>query len=578
VNFHHLRDSSEATPQKVTGSLDPSNPPLRMNDTVGFTQDIDWTHPTLTQNLVNIEGLNHTTFRWNDIYNGGGQVADLSQDGVYLKIIHDFTGMTLTSITSYDWTHALYEEDNTGTINGPAGLNHDVLVIDMDQEYKQWTQELRLASSDDEARLRWIAGVYYLGEDSTLAQNIRFGSNGFPGAHPSAVGITPPALFDVIPNPYINTDSFSVSDLTDRSYSAYAQIDYKLTEQLSMTVGLRYTKDQKSNPHFFAGAFDKTGIPSSTYYDKEFILAHAVHTPCLFAQGLSPPFQSNCSDDIHRPDISTGEWGGKIGAQYHFTPDIMLYGSFSRGFKSGKFDLEFLHTNDTPFPQRSLEPETLDAWEVGFKSLNADHTLVFNAAAFFNTWKDEQVFNVGVNGPEFFNLPESQIYGAEFEITWEPTEHWLFNFNLGLLHTELTDVTGIDFDIPQGTPGHGDFQKGHALPLSPETSMTGSVQRSFDIGSGELTLQSDFRYQSESFVKYSPQHPIDKYDARFEVNARADYAWGDNRQYDLAAFGNNLFGEKYCAEIQDLRGVSGSYYCVPNDGQAQWGVQLRVAF
>ena len=48
--------------------------------------------------------------------------------------------------------------------------------------------------------------------------------------------------------------------------------------------------------------------------------------------------------------------------------DVMLYGSYSRGFKSGKFDLEFLHTNDTPFPQRPLEPEILDVFELGLKS------------------------------------------------------------------------------------------------------------------------------------------------------------------------------------------------------------------
>ncbi len=50
---------------------------------------------------------------------------------------------------------------------------------------------------------------------------------------------------------------------------------------------------------------------------------------------------------------------------------------------------------------------------------------MLNAAVFFNIWKDQQVFNVGVNGPEFFNLPESQIKGAEVETNWVPAEHWL---------------------------------------------------------------------------------------------------------------------------------------------------------
>jgi iron complex outermembrane receptor protein len=570
---HSAHDDSQAQPQKVTGSL-ANNPPLRVNDTVAFTSNIDWTNPTLTANLVNIEGINHTTFRWKDIYSGGGQVEKLNVNGAYLKIKHDFQNVSLTSITSYDETHALYEEDNTGTINGPIGLNHDTLVIDMDQYYEQFTQELRLASSDDAARLRWIAGLYYLNEDSTLAQDVRFGANGFPGAHPSANGVTPPSLFDVIPNPYGNTLSFSISKLRDQSVSGYGQADYKINDKLSATIGLRYTYDDKTNPHFLAGAFDKTGIPSATYYDKAFLLAHMVNKPCLFAQGVGNPFQGNCSDDItNRAPLKKGEVGGKIGLQYHFTPDIMAYGSYSRGFKSGKFDLEFLHTNDTPFPQRSLKPETLDALELGFKSTLLDRSLVFNGAFFYNVWKNQQVFNVGVHGPEFNNLPESQIYGAEFEVTWVPAEHWLVNGGLGLLHTELVDVTGMDFALHQG-----DFQKGHELPLSPKMSANGSVSRSFDIGSNKLVIGTDLRYQSTSKAKFSPQQPIDEYDSRFEMNAHADYTFGDQRQYDLSVFVNNLTAEKYCTELQDLRGVSGSYYCVPNAGQAEWGVQGKATF
>lgn len=573
LSGHYSNDDSESQPQKVTGSL-ANNPPLRINDTVGFTSDIDWTNPTLTADLVNIEGLNHTTFLWHDVYSGGGGIQRLDQGGAYLKIEHDFGTVSLTSISSFDRTHAKYEEDNTGTINRPAGLNHDVLVIDMDQLYKQYTQELRLASSDPDSALHWIAGLYYLQEDSDLAQSIRFGTNGFPGAHPSANGVTPPALFDAIPNPYGNTASFSISELHDKSYSAYGQVDYDVSEKVGITAGLRYTRDHKTNPHFLAGAFSKLNIPPSTYYDKAFLLAHMVDTPCPFDAGMGPPFLGNCTDDItDRAAIKNGELGGKIGLQYHVSGDVMLYGSYSRGFKSGKFDLEFLHTNDTPFPQRSLEPETLDAFELGMKSEMLDRTLKLNAALFYNIWKDQQVFNVGVNGPEFFNLPESQIYGAEVELTWVPSDGWLINGGLGYLHTELTDVTGIDFDL-----GQGDFQKGHELPLSPKLSMSGSIAKSIYLGDNKLTAGADMRYQSSSKAKFSPQHPIDEYPSRFEVNAHASYAFGSTQQYQLTAYVNNLTAEKYCTELQDLRGVSGSYYCVPNNGEAEWGARFRVEF
>jgi iron complex outermembrane receptor protein len=71
---------------------------------------------------------------------------------------------------------------------------------------------------------------------------------------------------------------------------------------------------------------------------------------------------------------------------------------------------------------------------------------------------------------------------------------------------------------------------------------------------------------------------IDEYTDRNEVNARVGFVFGANRQYEVSLFGNNLTGEKYCVEIQDLRGVSGSFYCVPNEGEVRYGIQARIEF
>jgi iron complex outermembrane receptor protein len=585
ASLHSARSNGDAQPQKMAGALAPlsaTNTALRINDLLPFAGNIDWEHGVLNTvgnaPAVNIENFDRLTTRWQDVWNGGSQRAELEVDGGFLKFSHDFGAATLTSITSYDKTHGFYEEDNTGDGNvqgaGTPAVTHDVLVIDMDQEYKQFTQELRLASSDDAARFRWITGLYYLKETATLAQDIRFGANGFPGAHPSAVGITPPALFDVIPNPYGDTVSFSIHHLEDLSYSVYGQVDWGFTDKLNLTVGLRYTRDDKSDPFVYAGAFVKP-VPwdPSIYIGEQQILDLSAGLPSCLPRG-NPPYFVHCADtETTRPDLENSEVGGKIGLQYHANENVMFYGSYSRGFKSGKFDLEFLHTNDTPFPQRPLDPETLDAFEVGLKSTLLDRSLIINAALFYNIWKDQQVFNVGVNGPEFFNLPESHIRGAELETSWVPAEHWFVSANLGFLDTELTDVTGIDFDLRQG-----DFQKGHELPLSPEFTGNFSLARSFELGASKLSLRADYRYQSSSKVKFSPQVPIDEYTARSEINARAGFAFGADDKYEFSVYGDNLTGEKYCVEIQDLRGVSGSFYCVPNEGEARWGVQFNANF
>ena len=494
ASAHTAHADGGAQPQKMAGALI-NNPPLRINDLAGFTGNIDWEDGRLNTvgnvPAVNIEGFDRLTQRWQDIWSGGSNKADLDVDGGYVKLAFDFGAATFTSISSYDKTHGLYEEDNTGNGNiagaGTPGVTHDVLIIDMDQEYKQFTQEFRIASNDDAARFRWIAGVYYLQEKALLAQNIRFGDNGFPGAHPSAVGITPPSLFDVIPNPYANTVSFSIHDLEDQSTSVYGQGDLRLNDRLNLTLGLRYTEDDKSDDNVFAGAFLKpANWNPAIYIDKDAIrqLAAGIQ-PCVPKSNPAYiPFMRCGGTETTRPNLKNDEVGGKIGLQLHATEDVMFYGSYSRGFKSGKFDLEFLHTDDTPFPQRPLDPEILDAFEVGLKSTLANNTLLLNAAVFYNIWKDQQVFNVGVNGPEFFNLPESKIKGVEIESNWVPGAGWLVNANVGFLDTEITDVTGIDFDLRQG-----DFQKGHELPLSPKFTGNAGVSRSFSVGgTSRLTL------------------------------------------------------------------------------------------
>jgi len=114
------------------------------------------TGPTqsLTAGLVNVQGTIAAP-SWNDDYVGGAEIEKLKVNGTYLKIKHSFQSVSLVVDHILRSEHAMYERTyrrrqlrNPG---GPINYNNDVLIIDMDQEYRQFTQELRLASSDDAA-------------------------------------------------------------------------------------------------------------------------------------------------------------------------------------------------------------------------------------------------------------------------------------------------------------------------------------------------------------------------------------------------------------------------------------------
>jgi iron complex outermembrane recepter protein len=570
-SFHLARDDSQAQPQKAFGTLSTATPPgldfLDEQTIFGSlgNSDIRFDQPVP---FVTSQNQNTATTNWADIRTGGSRIGKIDVTGGYVKVDHNFGKAKLTSITSYDVTKGKYEEDNgvSGLSAGPNhdGLNQEALVINFDTTYKQFSQELRLASAGTSDRFRWVTGLYFFNENSTQGQNIRFGDN----------GVLLFRFLSMNDNAFKNTMGFSIAELKDRSYAAYGQADGHFSDNLTFTAGLRLTRDEKKNPSYYGGSINITGIPQSTYYDNDRVRSLAARLgPCpnpFFFTGCA---QNDTSRSGVRADINASELGGKAGLQWHMGSAAMLYGIYSHGFKSGRYDVEFLHTAATPFPQSPIRPEFVDSGELGLKSTLWNRKMLVNTAIFLNHWKDQQVFNVGATGPVFSNLPASQIFGGELELKASPDNTWLLTASLGLLHSEITDATGLDFD-----KGEGEYQKGHALALVPAVSANMAIAKDVAVGASRLTLQADGRYQGKSKVKYKPSHPIDEYESRFVANLRADLGLGPSRRYTLSAYLENVTGAQFCLEKQDLHVLVGAYYCVPNEGQVQFGLQARVGF
>jgi len=570
-SFHLARDDSEAQPQKAFGTLSTATPPgLDFLDEQTIFGNLGASDIPFDQAVPFVTSQNQavSTTNWSDVRTGGSRIGKIDVTGGYVKVDHDFGGSKLTSITSYDVTKGKYEEDNgvSGLTSGPNGngLNQEALVINFDTTYKQFSQELRLASAGPSKRFRWVTGLYFFNENSTQGQNIRFGDNGV-------------LLFRFLSQndeAFVDTMGFSIAELEDRSYAAYGQVDVGLTDTLSFTGGLRFTQDEKKNPSYYGGSIDITGRAQDTYYDNNLVRSLAANLgPCP-----NPFFFTGCAENDTsrsgvRADISASELGGKAGLQLHLGPSAMVYGSYSHGFKSGRYDVEFLHTAATPFPQSPIKEEFVDAGELGIKSQLLNRKMQLNAAGFYYHWKDQQVFNVGATGPVFSNLPASEIFGGEVELKVSPDNTWLITASLGLLHSEITDATGLDFD-----KGEGEYQLGHALALVPGVSANMAIAKDVTLGGKRLTLQADGRYQGTSKAKYKPSHPIDEYEARFVANLRADLHLGPAHRYQLSAYLENLTAEQFCLEKQDLHVLVGAYYCVPNEGQRQFGLQARIGF
>lgn len=539
LSFHYGNSDGTRVPRKATGRfLADGTTPCPVNDS-GASQFDGVTDCYARDKAGTL--FNPSLPGWRQAYDAAGNTGDVKLQGGLFRFEHDFGAVSLVSLTGYDQL-----EQQLGDESG--GLPYIQFQAHQQGSYQSFSQELRLASNG-EGRVKWIGGVFFSHENdhfSTTARN-------------NAVG--PPTL-SVVPTAILNQRG----DV----YSAYGQVDVAFTDRFNMNVGLRYTSDEKDGDTTVVALFDTdtgladgTRLPMDFVFGRDFALArqNAVATPC--APGVVP-----CSGPWKKVHQDYSKTGGKIGFDFHFTDDVMLFGSYSTGFKGGAFDTRaqavLLGTGDLP-----VKPEELDAFEVGIKGQFLDRRMTLNATVFYYDWKDLQTFaTVPGIGPAFLNLPKSRLTGQELEWQYAPGGDWLLRLNAAHLDTEVTDV---------GTLGPDAAIEGAPLPQAPEWTMNAGVAKGIAIGDQKLTFAMNARYASEQWGTMT-ERPNTLVESTTFVDASVGYAFGNEQRFSLTAWGDNLTGEKTCYLLGDLDGFTWTNACQPNEGTALYGVSFLARF
>ncbi|MEM7282090.1 MAG: TonB-dependent receptor [Pseudomonadota bacterium] len=575
LSFSTAQSNGTNIGNRAIGQRDPNDPGQPCPDlpNLGGTSAYEG-----ASNCVTSFGENPSTDDWHTVYNVSSAAAEVDVDTGFLKITHDFANdITLTSITAFDQTTVLNTDDNGG---GPRLF----FIPNQDADYEQISQELRLQGGSD--TFRWIGGLYYFQEDMRLATIVRRDANG-PVAPPPA-----PGAGQVI--------AYNFLDQDDEDLSLYGQVEFDISERTKITGGLRFTRNEKEAVSIF-GVMQAPWSPLAPWGPNQIVAPNQQLTQDFVQQQIDsganleavPQFNVECGvggglscageDGIIGQDLD--EWGGKIGIDHTLENGTLLYASYSRGFKSGGFDTRALAATqgDATIP---VEPETLDAFEVGFKWDNEAGTLRVNGAAFFNQWNDQQVFAVVTGIPALTNVPDSELYGAEVELLWAPDDSLLISGGLGLLESEITDDGGLL-----------GVNSGHELRNTPPLSITGSIRKDVEVGNGNLEWFAKFRYQDEMVDNLSTfeapingvlltQDALHTHDSQFIVDARVTYVFGSEQQYSVALWGDNLTGEEYCHDIGLLDSIDNTTdtaltttgNCSPADGEALFGITGRIDF
>ena len=408
--------------------------------------------------------------------------------GTTVTLNWQFDDFELVSITDFQNMDKEYLEDTTGS-------ELELYTFFADADIDQFSQELRIQGETDSSR--WVTGVYYLDIDGDYAS----------GANADAIFAS-------------STDN--TYEMTTESWSAFAQLEYDLSEKWTAIAGFRWTDDEKE-------------------VQLDSVCTEVIEGICdVFYGGL---LQNNTSISDSR---SEGEWSGVASLEWRPVDDWMFYGKVSRGNKAGGFNaggFTFFAADELEF-----DPEILTSFEAGFKGTLAGGKARLNASVFHYDYDDFQTF--AAKGPSFlvFNV-DSEVDGGEIELTATPWDGWDF-----LLGVAYLDATQKDVD-------NAGTIKDRPNPNSPEWSYNGLARYQWDAFGGSMAAQVDFSYVDERSAN-AINHPALILEDYTVANARLSYTSGDER-WSVDLWVNNFTDEEYLANKFDFAGFTGTVISIP---------------
>lgn len=332
------------------------------------------------------------------------------------------------------------------------------------------------------------------------------------------------------------------------SIAVYADWTFDLTDRLKLDIGARYTDE-----------------------DKHAVVLNRGYSDDTFTTPISVVADFNKT--INFKNVSP-----KVSLDYQITPDIMVYGLATRGFKSGGFNIR---AQATAVP-RSAEPfddEQVDSFEIGSKMALLDQRLFLNLAYFYNDYQDIQlsVFTAfdsngdGTNDAffgDFTNAGAGTVQGLEVEYQWLPTENWLISGNLAWLDAEYDEFIYAGVNI-------ADEQE---FTNAPEFSGALNVEYRTDVGNGgELSFRVGYSYQSEvtatTEIVRTGAVPITQ--GGYGL-VGAGVIWRTGGPWTLSLQGSNLADEEYLTTgyVIPALGVRTGFYGAPR----QYTLSARYDF
>lgn len=357
-----------------------------------------------------------------------------------------------------------------------------------DGSYRQWSQEVRYVSEDNE-RFNWVAGVY--GEFSEASRVY--------GANSTFTG---------------GAATLSTRGDTDTvSLSAFADGTYTLNDQWKLYGGLRVGHDRKS--------FDYDFSANAT--------AHLLGLTGTFAPGYS----AKLSETYITP---------RLGLQFEPMEGLNLYGGVSSGYKSGGFNSGFVGRGD----EGAYDSERVISYELGLKSATLDDRLRVEASVFYIDWRDQQVqgFNALTGATPIGNAPRSESWGGELSVAFDVNENWTLTAGVG-----YADAIYKDYRNARALNGLGTVDvSGNQQQFVSRFTGSAGLAYQWETGWDDLVGKVGVNYRHRSSYYFDVQNTI----RQKGYGLLDAYAGLENDRYAAYVFAKNIGDVDYRIVAADL--------------------------
>jgi iron complex outermembrane receptor protein len=447
--------------------------------------------------------------------------SDRNASGISLHGDIEFNRGVLTTITAYRHADTDWEMPSVGAPLGAIGLPFDEVIDDIVEDIDMFSQELRWTSLL-EGNFQFTAGLYYLNEKTDRVEQFFITRAGTFDDPDNPFRQTAQGPQDNIGNEYARTANKT------NSYAAYADVTWEPSDRWSFSLGGRFTKDEKD---YTAVSVNCDLVRDN---DPSIIGTQFENFPACNGMGgslniIAEAFEVNPSD-------SWTDFSPKLAAQFFPNDTVMLFGTISKGFKSGGFagsqGIESVASDP-------VDPETAWNYEVGMKGDFFDHTLRLNISGFYMDYQDLQIVRFGpVPGSAFgtfitTNIGSADIYGLETEFTWLATDNLQFSGHIALLDTEANDLIINEQDL-----------SGSDLRQAPKTSYNVMADYTLPTSIGNWAFHLEFSHVDEQLNDYLFTATV--IDEQNPLDARIGWTSTDG-QWEVALWGKNLTDQAYFA-------------------------------